>query len=190
MPDYRRAYVPGGTFFFTLVTYGRGAFLCEDRARPILRSCLAACRRRHPFTIDAMVLLPDHLHAVWTLPKGDADFSCRFALLKKTFTQQWLAAGGYEGVVSDSRRRNRRRGVWQRRFWEHVIRDENDLNKHLDYIHYNPVKHALASCPHAWPYSTFKQWVRNRGYPPDWCCACKHEVMPPDTTGLRATAME
>ena len=138
-----------------------------------------------------MVLLPDHLHALWSLPEGDADFPTRFAVLKKSFTERWLRGGGWEGVVSDSRRRNRRRGVWQRRFWEHVIRDQEDLNQHLDYIHYNPVKHGLARCPHEWAYSTFGRWVKRGGYDPKWCCCCRGcEAKAPDFGGLEETAME
>jgi len=159
-------------FFFTLVTYQRRRFLCDDPARVLLRQCLESCRDRHPFAVNAMVLLPDHMHVLLTLPDGDADFSTRLSVLKKSFTQRWLKLGGPEGTISASRRRNRRRGVWQRRFWEHTIRDDTDLNRHLDYIHYNPVKHGLASCPHAWPYSTFARWVERGSYEADWCCSC------------------
>ena len=191
MPNYRRAYVPGGTFFFTLVTYRRGGFLCGEQARALLRSCLATCRKRHPFVIDAMVLLPDHLHALWTLPEGDGDFSTRFAVLKKSFTERWLKEGGWEGAVSGSRRRNRRRGVWQRRFWEHVIRDQDDFNRHLNYIHYNPVKHGLASCPHVWAHSTFMRWVKEGAYSLDWCCGCDgRRITLPDFDGMDEKAME
>ena len=138
-----------------------------------------------------MVLLPDHLHALWTLPEGDADFSTRFAVVKKTFTEKWLRMCGSEGVVSDSRRRNRRRGIWQRRFWEHVIRDLDDLNNHLNYIHYNPVKHGLATCPHAWPFSTFAQSVRKSLYADDWCCCCDDRtVIAPKFDSLDTLSME
>ena len=191
MPEYRRAYIPGGTFFFTLVTYRRARFLCDHRARSILRECIHACRQRHPFVVEAMVLQPDHIHAMWSLPEGDADFSTRFLVLKKSFTERWLRAGGWEGAISNSRRRNRRRGVWQRRFWEHVIRDQDDFNNHLNYIHYNPVKHALATCPHAWPYSTFAGWVKKNAYAKDWCCACgDRPPKPPDFKSLSGMAME
>jgi putative transposase len=191
VPNYRRAHVPGGTFFFTLVTCGRAPFLCDEPARTLLRNCLSACRERHPFTIDAMVLLPDHLHAIWTLPPQDADFSTRFSVVKKSFTGQWLRQGGQEADVTDSRKRNRRRGIWQRRFWEHTIRDQQDLTNHLNYIHYNPVKHGMASCPHAWPYSTFGQYVKNGMYAEDWCCSCEHRtVVPPQFDLLNQTAME
>jgi putative transposase len=183
--------VPGGTFFFTLVTYGRARFLCDERARVILRDCLEQCRREHPFAVEAMVLLPDHLHTIWSMPEGDSDFSMRFSVLKRQFTKRWIQSGGWEGSISVSRQRNRRRGVWQRRFWEHVIRDPDDLNRHLNYIHYNPVKHGLASCPHAWPYSSFGRWVMKRAYAEDWCCCCgSRETMPPDCEGLDELAME
>ncbi len=96
-----------------------------------------------------MVLLPDHLHTIWTLPKGDIDFSERWNQIKRGFTVAWLANGGDEHVITASRQANRRRGIWQRRFWEHLIRDRDDYNQHLDYIHYNAVKHGHAACPHA-----------------------------------------
>jgi putative transposase len=136
MPNYRRAFRPGGTFFFTLVTFERLPFLCQPQARAILHESIDECRRNRPFSIDAFVLLPDHLHAIWTLPEADADFSSRWGIIKKRFTQAWTAAGGIEGAVSRSRQKNHRRGVWQRRFWEHVIRDEHDLELHVNYIHY------------------------------------------------------
>jgi putative transposase len=129
--------------------------------------------------LDAIVLLPDHLHAIWTLPPGDADFSIRWAAIKADFTRHWIAAGGNEQRRTGSRLHERRRGVWQRRFWEHHIRDEADFQHHLDYLHYNPVKHGLASCPHAWPYSTFDQWVAQRAYESQWMCACGGQSVKP-----------
>jgi len=164
MPDYRRAFQPGGTFFFTVVTYGRAPFLCHEPARRILRNAIDLCRAQHPFTIEAFVLLPDHLHAIWTLPPGDVDFSTRWGKIKKAFTTKWRAEGGKEASVSESLSRNRRAGIWQRRFWEHLIRDEADFARHLDYIHYNPVKHGCAPCPHDWPYSTFNRWTSRGAY--------------------------
>jgi putative transposase len=191
MPNYRRAFRPGGTFFFTLVTYRRARFLCDDLARAMLRRAIDACRAVAPFDVDAFVLLPDHLHAMWTLPEGDADFSTRWSRIKKRFTDQWLAAGGCEGAVSGSRRHNRRRGVWQRRFWEHMIRDEADRERHLNYIHYNPIKHGLAPCAHAWPWSSFHRLVREGTYVPTWCCACdRAPVRMPDFGGLDVERIE
>jgi putative transposase len=191
MPNYRRAYRPGGTFFFTLVTYGRAPFLCEELARTMLHEAIAACGRNHPFAIDAMVLLPDHLHTIWTLPDNDADFSTRFAVLKKGFTERWISGGGCEGRISGSRQRNRRRGVWQRRFWEHAIRDQNDYNNHVNYIHYNPVKHGHSACPHTWPYSTFRRWCELDRYRREWCCVCDGSIVAPLVfDGLDESAME
>ena len=192
MPNYRRAFRPGGTFFFTLVTYRRARFLCDDLARDLLRQAIDTCRVDQPFGADAFVLLPDHLHAMWTLPDGDADFSKRWGRIKKFFTQAWTAAGGWEGAVSDSRRGNHRRGVWQRRFWEHVIRDETDLRRHLDYIHYNPIKHRLVDCAHAWQWSSFHRLVREGACDPTRCCGCggRAPVAVPNFDGLDTEGIE
>jgi putative transposase len=168
MPNYRRAHVPGGMFFFTLVTERRAPILTGVPARGALRQSFADCRARWPFRIEAIVLLPDHLHAVWTLPRGDSAYSLRWAWIKKEFTKAWVAAGGAEQEVSPSRHRHRRRGVWQRRFWEHCIADEDDLERHYDYIHYNPVKHGLVAAAKDWPYSSFHRFVRLGAYPLEW----------------------
>jgi putative transposase len=170
MPDYRRSYIPGGTFFFTVVTEGRSRWLCEDMARDCLRAAIRGCRRRRPFSLDAMVLLPDHLHAIWTLPPGDIDYSGRWAWIKREFTRLWLASGGPETEVGPGRRDQRRRGVWQPRYWEHTIRDEDDLERHVEYIHFNPVKHGLCRYPSDWPFSSFHRYVRAGHYPAEWGC--------------------
>jgi putative transposase len=162
--------VPGGTYFFTVVTQGRARFLCEPDARVHLRAAFQSCRERWPFRTFAIVLLPDHLHAIWILPQGDADYSRRWAFLKKTFTSNWLAAEGGEGRASAGWQRQGRRGVWQPRFWEHTIFDEIDLQRHVDYILYNPVKHGLCPCPRDWPYSSFARFARSGDYPADWGC--------------------
>jgi len=172
MAEYRRAHCPGGTFFFTVVTYDRQPFLCEPEARRLLRTVIEDCRSQWPFDIQAMVLLPDHLHTIWTLPEKDTAYSKRWGWIKKTFTQSWLDSGHRAPEVSVSKTLRRRRGVWQVRFWEHEIRNERDMEAHLNYIHYNPVRHGLANCPHAWPYSTFQKWVTREQYMPDWCCCC------------------
>jgi putative transposase len=191
MPDYRRAVLPGGTYFFTLVTYRRAPILCDPLARRLLRESVDACVRATAFTVDAMVLLPDHLHAMLTLPPGDADFSSRWSRIKRSFTQRWLAASGWEGAVSFSQGKDRRRGVWQRQFWEHAIRDRRDYNAHLDYICYNPVRHGLAACPHEWPWSSFHRLVDRGVYERTWCCGCDQRcVTPPKFGALREAAIE
>jgi putative transposase len=171
MTNWRRAYVPGGTYFFTLITADRVPILTTPLGRPLLREVTVECRRQWPFEIEAAVLMPDHLHTVWRLPDGDTEYPKRWGWLKKEFTKRWLAAGGSERPVSASQQRYRRRGVWQRRFWEHVIRNERDLERHLDYIHYNPVKHGLVSRVIDWPWSSFHRLVREGQYPADWGCA-------------------
>jgi putative transposase len=179
MPSYRRFYQPGGTFFFTLVTDARAPLFTDPAARRLLRSAIAESRRARPFTIDALVLLPEHLHLLMTLPPGDADYSTRLAHLKSHFTHTWLEHHA-ERPRSAYRQRTRRRAVWQPRFWEHLIRDPTDRQNHLDYIHYNPVKHNHARCPHSWPHTTFHRATRQRLYHPDWCCTCqnRHPTIP------------
>ena len=191
MPNYRRRRIAGGTYFFTVVTENRRPFLCTDLARQILRDAIADCGRDRPFDAVAMVLLPDHLHAIWTLPNGDADYSGRWARIKAQFTREWLQHGGEEQDQDFSRLRHRRRGVWQRKFWEHHIRDERDFEKHFDYVHYNPVKHELAKCSHDYAYSTFGKWMKRSVYEAAWCCGCGGRIAkPPSFEGLDMTAME
>jgi putative transposase len=168
MSHFRRAYVSGGTYFFTVVSELRAPILCSDTSRLFLRTAISECQRRWPFRIDAMVLLDDHLHALFTLPENDTHYSARWGYIKKEFTKAYLAAGGKEQTRSESRIRQRRHGVLQRRYWEHAIRDEEDYARHFDYIHYNPVKHEYVESARDWPYSTFHRWVKQGVYPPDW----------------------
>jgi putative transposase len=168
MPQFRRVFQPDGTFFFTLVTHYRAPLLCTDLGRACLRQAIEECRTRWPFEIGAFVLLPDHLHAIWTLPDEDQNYPRRWSFIKRRFTQHWLDAGGREGRVTMDQHRQRRRGVWQPRFWEHTIRDQEDLNRHYDYIHFNPVKHGHASSPADWPYSSFHRFVTEGRYSADW----------------------
>jgi putative transposase len=191
MPNYHRVFQPGGTFFFTVVTASRSQWLCSENARALLRTVLLECKERWPFDIDAIVLLPDHLHAIWRLPDSDSDYSRRWAWIKRTFSAHWLRDGGPEQLLTESKQRQRRRGVWQPRFWEHTIRDQKDYSAHLDYIHYNPVKHGLALCPHGWPHSSFHRWVQRDGYALDWQCCCgERKPMCPDFTALPTSDME
>lgn len=170
MPHYRRADIPGGTFFFTVVTHARRSLLTEDPARTLLGDVLRRCRERFPFEIDAIVILPDHLHTLWTLPRNDADFSKRWGWIKKEFSKAFLAAGGQEIGISDPRLKEKRLGIWQPRFWEHTIQDEEDFDRHFDYIHFNPVKHGLVKCPSEWQWSSFHRWVKAGVLPADWGC--------------------
>ena len=168
MPNYRRWYVPGGTYFFTVVTYGRRPLLTEPAARVLLREAIVKERTKRPFEIVAWVLLPDHLHTVWTLPAGDADYSLRWGKIKENFTRTFLAGGGQEGTRNRSRRRHRERAVWQRRFWEHTVRSESDLEQCVDYVHWNPVKHGLVRRVRDWEWSTFHRFVTAGLYGVDW----------------------
>ena len=170
MPSYRRAYVPGGTYFFTVVTHQRRHLFDREENRTLLGNAFRECRQTWPFEINAIVLLPDHLHAIWTLPRGDDNYSGRWSVIKKSFTQAFLNSGGRDWKVSAGKQRENRRGIWQKRFWEHVIEDEDDFETHFDYIHYNPVRHGLVRCPRDWPASSFHRWVEKGVYPRDWAC--------------------
>jgi putative transposase len=168
MSWYRRNYVPGGTYFFTLVTYHRRPILTDELARSHLREVLRTEQAARPFQITAIVLLPDHLHTVWTLPQGDVSYSRRWSSVKEAFTRHYLKSGGNEGPVSAVRTARRERGVWQRRFWEHTIRDEDDLKRCVDYIHWNPVKHGLVERVRDYPWSSFHRFVESGDYDIDW----------------------
>lgn len=152
MPNYRRLRKPGGTYFFTLVTHKRIPILVRDDAREALRSAIEITRIRRPFDVVAWVLLPDHLHCIWELPEGDSDFSTRWRLIKTRFTYAMLKQAKPTPPF------------WQKRFWEHCIRNQNDLNQHIQYIHFNPVKHGLVEKPEDWLFSTYERF-QNAGFP-------------------------
>jgi len=163
MANYRRNFLPGGSYFFTVnLADRRRALLTEHIV--LLRAAFRQVRARHPFAIEAVVILPDHLHAIWTLPDGDADFSTRWRLIKSSFSHA-LPRGER---ISASRAAKGEREIWQRRYWEHTLRDGDDFARHLDYIHFNPVKHGHAIRVRDWPYSSFRRWVRFGAYPDDW----------------------
>lgn len=164
MSNYRRPQFCGGYYFFTVVSYKRRKILVSELAREHLRHAFEKVRAKRHFKTVAFCLLPDHLHCVWKLPEDDGDFSMRWSLIKKDFTMRYLKEGGGELKQSDSRLKDRHRGIWQRRFWEHQIRDERDLQSHIDYIHYNPVKHGLVREPHDWPWSTYHKYVESGHY--------------------------
>jgi putative transposase len=169
MPNYQRAYMPGGTYFFTVVTEQRQRILTHPDIRQALRHAINVVRKDMPFQIHGWVLLPDHLHAIWTLPKDDADFSKRWRLIKGSVTQ----ACGDTYLRTDylnQRLVDKHCGtIWQHRFWEHLIRDEKDFRQHLDYLHFNPLKHQLVEKIADWPWSSFHRYVKEGIYPQDWC---------------------
>jgi len=160
MPDYRRNRVEGGTYFVTLAVADRRSDLLVKEVAA-LRASVSRANTLYPFSIDAWVVLPDHLHAVWTLPEGDCDFSTRWTLIKRGFSAR-VAAGESRSV---SRIAKGERGIWQRRFWEHTIHDEADFKRHLDYVHFNPVKHGFVSNAWDWPFSSFRRAVARGDYP-------------------------
>jgi putative transposase len=157
MRTYRRLYEAGGTYFFTVVTAARWPCFDDRQHVRMLGDAWRRTRASHAFTSLAIAVMPDHLHCIWTLPPGDADFSLRWELIKKRFADN-LRCGSEQAP----------KAIWQPRFWEHLIRDDDDLTRHLDYVHYNPVKHGHAATPAAWPYSSFERYVRAGRYAPDW----------------------
>lgn len=169
MSDYRRAYISGGCFFFTVVTQGRQRLFDEARNIDRLREGFRRTMEKHPFQIDAIVILPDHLHTVWRLPDGDADYSLRWRLIK-----HFVATGVYATTNERGEKL-----VWQRRFREHAIRDEDDWRNHVDYVHYNPVKHGYVRRPGDWRWSSFERAVRLGWYGKDWGA-----LDPPDLRGM------
>ena len=155
MTDYLRYRIDGGTYFFTVNLAERNRTLLTERIDN-LREAFRVVKEAHPFKIDAMVILPDHLHTIWTLPDGDHDFSQRWRQIKSAFSKEIAK----EERISRSCLRKQERGIWQRRFWEHAIRDEEDFRRHVDYIHFNPVKHGYVQKVADWPYSSFHRYVR------------------------------
>lgn len=164
--QYRRSRAKGGTYFFTVVTYKRRKILCIPDSISLLRNVFGRVMGQHPFRIDAFILLPDHLHCIWTLPDGDSDFSKRWRLIKSQFSRE--SDDLYKNRPSASREKKKEQAVWQRRFWEHQICDEEDLIRHVEYIHYNPVKHGLVGAPRDWEYSSFHRYVSKGVYDDGW----------------------
>jgi putative transposase len=168
MPEYRRIKIAGGTYFFTVVSQGRRPILTHAEVRQAIREGISLVRQTMPFTIEAWVLLPDHLHTIWTLPENDAKYAVRWAVIKSCVTKRCGSLSVPGENVNISKRKRQEGGVWQRRFWEHIIRDERDFHRHLDYLHWNPVKHGYAKTPLEWPYSTIHRFVAQGLYPPNW----------------------
>jgi putative transposase len=167
MPNYRRNRVPGGSYFFTVNLRDRRSDLLVAEIEA-LRSSVRVTRARHPFYIDAWVVLPDHMHCLWTLPTGDAEFPVRWQMIKALFSRSIPRAEERRPSLV----RKREAGIWQRRYWEHTIRDDEDYAGHMDYIHFNPVKHGLAAHPADWPFSSFARCVTLGLYPSDWAGEC------------------
>jgi putative transposase len=163
MARYRRNFVSGGCYFFTVNLADRRLRLLTDHI-DLLRAAVRETKARHPFSIEAIVVLPDHLHAIWCLPENDCDFATRWRLIKSGFSRA-LPRGER---ISKSRDSKGERGIWQRRYWEHTLRDDRDVERHMDYIHFNPVKHRHVAQVKDWPYSSFRRMVRLGVYPPDW----------------------
>jgi putative transposase len=171
MPNYRRSFVPAGCFFFTVALADRRSSLLVDEITR-LRQAYAITQATLPFTTLAICVLPEHLHALWTLPAHDSNYPQRWSLLKSSFSRGLPLASR----LSQSQQHKREKGLWQRRYWEHQIRDGDDLQRHLDYLHYNPVKHGLVERVQDWPYSSFHRHVRQGLLPADWAgdhCAAK-----------------
>jgi putative transposase len=166
MPNYRRNRVPGGTYFFTVNLLDRRS---DRLVREIdaLRAAIRTARARSPFHIDAWVVLPDHMHCIWwTLPEGDTDFPGRWHAIKTAFSKTVPKTEPRSQVML----RRGERGIWQRRYWEHTIRDGRDYAVHMDYVHFNPVRHGLVQSPGDWEFSSFRRCVTEGLYPPDWAC--------------------
>ncbi|PXF55842.1 MAG: transposase [Deltaproteobacteria bacterium] len=158
MSNYRRAYIPGAAYFFTVVTRHRKPWFDREERVEILREAFQKTMSKRPFRIDAIVVLPNHIHCIWKLPEDDKDFSGRWREIKKMVSRR---------LDARTNERNER-SVWQRRFWEHLIRDESDWRNHMDYIHYNPVRHGLVRRVSDWPWSSFARAVERGWYPADW----------------------
>jgi putative transposase len=164
MSNYRRARVPGATYFFTVNLHDRSSDLLV-REIDLLRDTVRATKSRHPFHIDAWVVLPEHMHCLWTLPEGDVDFARRWKVIKFGFTRRLPR----QEPLTVTQRKRGERGIWQRRYWEHLIRDEQDYQRHYDYIHLNPLKHGYVQHLVDWPYSSFHRAVAMGLYSRDWC---------------------
>ena len=172
MPNYRRAWHPGGTYFFTVNLLERSGNDLLVRHIDLLRESVKVVRAAHPFIIHAWVVLPDHLHCVIELPVGDSDFALRWRLIKSHFSKSFPKTE----LLSATRARRGERGIWQRRFWEHLIRDAKDFSAHMDYVHINPLKHGLVTSVAKWPCSTFHRLVEQGVYPANWAGGDEDDV--------------
>jgi len=168
MTQYRRSYIPGGTYFFTIVTYNRQPILTSPVSRRLLRDAWLTIQATHPFTLVACCLLPEHIHCIWTLPENDSDYSIRWQGIKGLFSKRYKKNMNFHAEISYSQKKKREAGIWQRRFWEHTLVEQEDFNTHVNYIHYNPVKHNLVKHVRDWPWSTFHSFVEKGIYDIEW----------------------
>jgi putative transposase len=168
MPDYRRVHLPGGTFFFTLVTFNRRPIFQNPAARKLFYEIQEKVRAKHPFETVAFSLLLEHYHGLWRLPEGDSNYSLRLSEIKRQFSHRYIREIGPIFEKSASRVKREEVSLWQRRFWEHTIRNEDDLYNHIDYIHFNPVKHGLVECARDWSDSSFLDFVNLGLYEIEW----------------------
>jgi putative transposase len=166
MATFRRSVVPGATYFFTVNTSQRIKVLTDPPFYLTIKEALRQVMAKHPFVIDAFVLLPDHMHCIWTLPQDDGNYAMRWNIIKRLVSQ--ITRNEIAPLLSASRSKRKELGLWQRRFWEHQIRVEEDFAMHANYIHWNPMKHGYVSRVVDWPYSSFHKYLRDDIYPEDW----------------------
>jgi len=162
MVNYRRNLQEGATYFFTVTLQNRQSTLLVNKIH-FLRKAMKQVMQTHFYTIDGIVILPDHIHTIWTLPEGDSDYPLRWKKIKTAFTKSVQK----EGLILEKTRHGEAR-LWQRRYWEHTIRDEYDLACHLNYLHYNPVKHGLVEAVKDWPYSSFHSYIKRGILSVEW----------------------
>lgn len=168
MPNYHRVHIKGSTIFITMVSYNRTPIFLNSAARTILHDAWKYTSKKFPFNTNAICLLPDHIHALITLPENDDDYPLRIKEIKRFFTRVYLSRFREVHQRTPSHYDKQESTIWQRRYWEHTIRDEQDYQNHFDYIHYNPVKHGLVNNVSAWEWSSFHQYVDQGVYDPDW----------------------
>lgn len=175
MSQYLRSNTQGATFFFTVVAYNRRNIFCEPDFLKAFKNSIKEVQMQYPFEILAWVQLPDHLHCIWRLPEQDSDYGKRWSMIKRFTTKACPQYHLEFNELSYSKVARNEKGIWQRRFHEHQIRDEADFKRHMDYIHYNPVKHGLVNSPNDWQYSSFHRYVKQGIYTKDWGSHVKFE---------------
>lgn len=169
MSNYRRNFIPGGTYFFTMVTYNRKPIFKNNVAKKLFWHIYLEVQKQKPFKSEVFCLLPDHLHCIWTLPELDSFYSVRIKEIKRRFTYKYQQIYPLKQVQTPDSRKSKKEGlIWQRRFWEHTIRDSNEYNWYMNYIHWNPVKHRYVKSPADWEFTSFHRYVTNGVYPVDW----------------------